>query len=98
MDYEAVAKIKYQILDAVYALIGEKTIASKGFKDFFAQHQHWLESYAAFCYCRDAYGTIDFNQWPAHNSYSEKAFKKLTETDAAVKVIIEKYYFIQELC
>jgi 4-alpha-glucanotransferase len=95
VDYEEVAKIKYQILDEVYALIGVTTLASKGFKDFFAQHQHWLESYAAFCYCRDAYGTIDFNQWPAHTSYSEKAFKNLTKSDAAVKAVIEKYYFIQ---
>jgi 4-alpha-glucanotransferase len=95
VDYEEVAKIKYQILDEVYALIGAKTLASKGFKDFFAQHQHWLESYAAFCYCRDAYGTIDFNLWPAHTSYSKKEFKTLTESDAAVKAVIEKYYFIQ---
>ena len=95
VDYEEVAKIKYQILDEVYTLIGEKSLASKGFKDFYTKHQHWLEPYAAFCYCRDAYGTIDFNQWPAHTSYSEKAFKNLTKSDAAVKAVIEKYYFIQ---
>jgi len=41
VDYEEVAKIKYQILDEIYALIGATTLASKGFKDFFAQHQHW---------------------------------------------------------
>jgi len=95
VDYEEVAKIKYQILDEVYALIGEKTLSSKGFKDFFIQHQHWLEPYAAFCYCRDEYGTIDFNAWPTHNTYSESDFKSLVEPDAAVKLIIEKYYFIQ---
>ena len=37
VDYEEVAKIKYQILDEVYALIGEETLASEGFKDFFIQ-------------------------------------------------------------
>jgi len=97
VDYEAVSNIKYEILAELYELIGTKTLASKGFKDFFVQHQHWLESYAAFCYCRDAYGTIDFNQWPTHNSYSEKEFKNLTKSDAAIKLVIEKYYFIQYL-
>jgi 4-alpha-glucanotransferase len=95
VDYEEVAKIKYQIIDEVYALIGATTLASKGFKAFFAGHQHWLEPYAAFCYCRDAYGTIDFNQWPAHTSYLEQDFKSLVEPNAAVKLVIEKYYFIQ---
>jgi 4-alpha-glucanotransferase len=97
VDYEAVAKIKYEILAELYELIGSKTLASKGFKDFFVQHQHWLASYAAFCYCRDQFGTIDFNAWPLHNTYSEPEFKSLVESDSAVKLVVEKYYFIQYL-
>lgn len=97
VDYEAVSSIKYEILDELYALIGAKTLASKGFKDFYAKHQHWLASYAAFCYCRDHYGTIDFNAWPKHNTYSETDFKLLVESDTAVQLIVEKYYFIQYL-
>ena len=97
VDYEAVSSIKYEILDTLYALIGAKTLTSKGFEDFYAKHQHWLSSYAAFCYCRDQYGTIDFNTWPKHNTYSESDFKSLVESDASVKLIVEKYYFIQYL-
>ena len=97
VDYEAVAKIKYEILAKLYELIGSKTLASKGFKDFFVQHQHWLASYAAFCYCRDQFGTIDFNAWPSHNTYSESEFKSLVESDSAIKLVVEKYYFIQYL-
>ena len=97
VDYEAVASIKYEILDEIYALTGAKTLASKGFKEFYTKHQHWLESYAAFCYCRDQYGTIDFNAWPKHNNYVESDFKSLVESDASVKLVVEKYYFIQYL-
>jgi 4-alpha-glucanotransferase len=97
VDYEAVASIKYEILDEIYALTGTKTLASKGFKEFYTKHQHWLESYAAFCYCRDQYGTIDFNAWPKHNNYVESDFKSLVESDASVKLVVEKYYFIQYL-
>jgi 4-alpha-glucanotransferase len=97
VDYEAVASIKYEILDEIFVLTGTKTLASKGFKDFYTKHQHWLESYAAFCYCRDQYGTIDFNAWPKHNTYAEPDFKSLVESDASVKLVVEKYYFIQYL-
>ncbi|MFZ9208541.1 MAG: 4-alpha-glucanotransferase, partial [Sediminibacterium sp.] len=95
VDYEVVSRMKYEILDEVYAVIGEKTFASKGFKDFYTNHQHWLEPYAAFCYCRDVYGTIDFNAWPTHKIYSKSDFESLIHADAAVKAVIEKYYFIQ---
>jgi 4-alpha-glucanotransferase len=95
VDYEAVAKIKYDILDEIYAAIGATTLASKGFKDFFAVHNHWLEPYAAFCYCRDQFGTVDFNAWPKHNTYSESDFKSLLNSDSSVKLVVEKYYFIQ---
>ncbi len=97
LDYEAVASIKYEILDEIFALNGAKILASKGFKDFYAKHQHWLASYAAFCYCRDQFGTIDFTAWPAHNTYAETDFKTLVESDASVKLVVEKYYFIQYL-
>jgi len=95
VDYEAVSRMKYEILDEVYAVVGDKTLASKGFKDFYTNHQHWLEPYAAFCYCRDAYGTIDFNAWPTHKIYSKSDFESLIHADAAIKAVIEKYYFIQ---
>ena len=97
VDYEAVANIKYEILAELYELIGSKTLASKGFKEFYTKHQHWLASYAAFCYCRDQFGTIDFNAWPKHNNYVESDFKFLVESDASVKNVVEKYYFIQYL-
>ena len=97
VDYEAVASIKYEILDEIFALNGAKILASKGFNDFYAKHQHWLASYAAFCYCRDQFGTIDFTAWPAHNTYAETDFKTLVESDASVKLVVEKYYFIQYL-
>ena len=54
IDYERVNNAKTIYLQAVYAEHGEKTLATKAFKDWFKEEEFWLVSYAQFCVNRDA--------------------------------------------
>ncbi len=69
VDYEAVMKAKLGFLRQIFPSQKAATFRSRDYRKFFADHRHWLEPYAVFCHLRDQYGTPDFNQWPAHQSY-----------------------------
>ena len=95
IDYEAVLKFKTKLITKVYAEKGQVTLATEGFKDYFNQNKHWLQSYAAFCYLRDQYGTVDFSQWPAYRHFREEEINALTAADTAAYPEIALHYYIQ---
>lgn len=69
VDYEAVTKIKIDTLRILYQVMGADCFESIAYKTFAAANDFWLKPYAAFCYCRDLYGSTRFEQWPHHNRY-----------------------------
>jgi 4-alpha-glucanotransferase len=95
VDYEAVMSAKLKFVRAIFQKQKAKTFASDDYQEFFAQNQHWLAPYAAFCALRDKFGTADFNQWPAHRIYRADEIAALVEKDSAVRDEIELNYFIQ---
>jgi len=95
IDYEAVIRFKTKIIEKVYAVKGKDVLKTAGFNDYFEQNKHWLQSYATFCYLRDQYGTVDFNQWPAYRQYVQSEIDALTATDSAAYPEIALHYFIQ---
>ncbi len=95
MDYVAVTKIKTEFARLVYAGAKEKTLASKEYQQFFTQNQHWLVPYAAFCYLRDQYGTVDFNQWPGYKQFNLTDIEELTNPSSKAFSEIAFYYFVQ---
>ena len=95
VDYEVVNKIKTEFALLVYKESGESCFETADFKDFFKANKHWLVPYAAFCYLRDQYGTVDFNKWPAYKHFNEKDIEELTEKGSTALVDIGLYYFIQ---
>ena len=95
IDYEAVIRFKTKLLEKLYAVQGKDVLASDGFNEYFEQNKHWLQSYAAFCYLRDQYGTVDFNQWPAYRYYQQEEIDTLTAKDSAAYQEVALHYFIQ---
>lgn len=95
VDYEAVIRFKTKAIEKIYAEQGKSVLMSIDFEQFFQQNKHWLQSYAVFCYLRDQYGTVDFNQWPAFRHFDEKEITQLAAVDAAAYTDIALYYFVQ---
>lgn len=95
VDYEAVIRYKTKIIARIYEQYGSAVLASDDFKQYFTENKHWLQSYAVFCYLRDQYGTVDFNQWPAFRYYQEAEIERLAATDSAAYKEIALHYYTQ---
>ena len=91
LDYEAVIRIKLKFLRRIFPL--EKAVAfqSQEYQIFFAENEHWLVPYAAFCFLRDQFGTSDFSRWPEHQQYDAAKIAALAKDNEAVAF----HYFIQ---
>ncbi len=95
VDYEEVMKYKFPVLKNLYEVMGEETLSSAGFDDFFKENRHWLEPFAAFCYFRDKYGTAEFSLWKTNAVYNKEAVEKLCSRKSAAFKDIGFYYFNQ---
>ncbi len=95
IDYEAVARLKREYLALIYRQEGKKTLASKGFNDFFCHNEDWLVPYAAFSYLRDKYSTPDFSSWPSYSTYSKGDIDKLCSPESDAYEDIALHYFVQ---
>lgn len=95
VDYEEVMKYKYAILKKLYDVMGEETLDSDGFREFFKEHRHWLEPFAAFCYFRDKYGTAEFSNWKTNAVYKKEEIERLCSEKSPSYKNIGFYYFNQ---
>lgn len=95
IDYEAVNNAKRAYLHLLFEQEGKKTLASKGFKTFYAENEHWLRPYAAFSYLRDTYHTPDFTRWPECSVYSAEEVAALCAPKSKVYPQIAYYYYVQ---
>lgn len=95
LDYEAVSHIKNDFAKLIFEESGKTVFESKAYKQFFGQNKHWLVPYAAFCYLRDQYATVDFSKWPAYKQYSADDIAALADKDSSAFRDITLYYFIQ---
>ena len=69
VDYVQVNAVKQAFCKKLYNRIGKASLKTDAYKHFFSHNEYWLKPYAAFCYFRDLYGSIDFNSWPKHRSW-----------------------------
>ncbi len=95
VDYETVSKIKWEYVADVYKETKDHIFQTKAYSDYFERNKHWLVPYAAFCYLRDQYGTVDFNKWPAYKKYNPEEIHKLTDKNSDAFTDIGLHYFIQ---
>ncbi len=95
VDYEAVMQAKWTMVRQLFAVQKADFLINTDFIRYFAENQHWLVPYAAFCYLRDKNGTTDFNQWPAYQAYQEKEIEKLVSPKAAHYDEVAIHYYVQ---
>ena len=77
LDYEAVAKAKFDFLKRIYPQQRDETFAKSDYQEFLQKNKPWLEPYAAFCFLRDRYGSTVYEQWPQHRRYNPKEAEAL---------------------
>lgn len=65
VDYPEVMKVKRSLLAQAYDEVGEATLNSKEFKEFFDKSERWLRPYGVFCWLRDFFGTANHEDWGA---------------------------------
>lgn len=95
VDYEAVLKIKLEVIEDLYALLKDKVFASDDFKVFFEQNEYWLRPYAAFSYLRDKNKTAEFGKWKQHSVYNAAAIAKFCQPSQKHYDKISIHYFTQ---
>lgn len=91
LDYEAVMRIKLKFLRDIFPSQKTATFCSEDYKSFFAENEHWLVPYAAFCHLRDKFGTADFNLWPEHRQFDSGKIAALVRDNDDVAF----HYFVQ---
>ena len=92
IDYEAVNQTKWEYYRLLFRQDGEKTLSSKGFKEFFDANKEWLQPYAVFSYLRDAYKTPNFREWPKYSTYHAKEIEKMCQPETADYPHIALYF------
>ena len=101
VDYEAVNKLKWQLIKQLYPLQKDTLFASQDYQQYFTNNKHWLIPYAAFCYFRDKYHTADFNQWASNKIYNDASIEKLVQPasvnydDVAIHFFVQYYLHVQ---
>lgn len=94
VEYETVIRIKLEVLLELYNEIGEACFATIEYKQFFRQNQNWLKPYAAFCYYRDQFKTIEFKKWPIGAIYDQDEVTALFKSNAT-RQSVNFYCFVQ---
>ncbi len=95
VDYEEVMKYKMSMLKELYEVMGEECFESDDYKKFFKANRSWLESFGAYCYFRDKYGTSNFDEWKTNGIYDKTEIGILTSPESTVFDEIGFYYFNQ---
>ena len=77
VDYEAVMKAKLKFVRTIFSSQKAATFRGREYKKFFAENRHWLVPYAAFCFLRDRFGTVEFSRWPEHQTFDAEKIAAL---------------------
>ncbi|WP_290790986.1 4-alpha-glucanotransferase [Flavihumibacter sp. UBA7668] len=95
VDYEAVLKLKLELLLQLFEIQKENWLQDKDYQEFFNRNEDWLVPFAAFCYLRDENGSSDFTRWSSHGQYDAAAIAKLVATDSDAYSKIAFHYYLQ---
>ncbi len=95
IDYERVNSAKIEYLRELFKQEEASILNSKDFKAFFEANKDWLVPYAAFCHCRDLYGTADFSRWPNLRVFGEEEREDMSEADKPTYEEASFWYFVQ---
>ncbi len=95
VDYEAVMSFKLSFARNQYEKGARKFLKSSSFRKFMDANAHWLKAYAAFCYLRDRFGTVDFRQWGEYSLYDPALLEHLFDSESEAHQEIGFHYYLQ---
>jgi 4-alpha-glucanotransferase len=99
VDYEAVMKVKLHFLRQIFPSQKSATFRTPEYKKFFAENEHWLVPYAAFCFLRDQFGTADFSLWPEHSTFDAQKIAALAQGNNEIAFhFFVQYHLHLQLC
>lgn len=79
VDHRAVMQAKWQFTREIFDQHHAAILATGDFQSFLAKHHEWLVPYAAFCVCRDDFGTADFSRWGEWAAFDRQRAESLLE-------------------
>ena len=91
VDYEAVMRVKLDFLWQIFPSQKTATFRVKEYRKFFAANEYWLVPYAAFCFLRDKFGTVNFSEWPEHQTFCAEKITALAKGNDEMAF----HYFVQ---
>ena len=91
VDYESVIQAKLGFIKKIFPSQKAATFRAPEYEKFFAENAHWLVPYAAFCFLRDKFGTVDFSQWAEHQTFDAEKIAALVKDNDAIAF----HFFIQ---
>jgi 4-alpha-glucanotransferase len=77
IDLDRVGALKYAYFKLLFEQEKKAFFKDKEAKQFIESNADWLKPYAAFCHLRDVNGTIDFNKWTSHSTFSAQVITDL---------------------
>ncbi|KAI3949164.1 hypothetical protein MKW98_026544 [Papaver atlanticum] len=77
VDYEATLAIKLSIAKKIFSVENDSVLTSSAFKKIFSENEEWLKPYAAFCFLRDFFETLDHSQWGRFSQFSKESLRNL---------------------
>jgi 4-alpha-glucanotransferase len=95
VDFEAVLKTKWNVIEDLFILLKERVFATEDYRKFFEQNRYWLQPYAAFSYLRDKHKTAEFTTWKHHAVFDAEAIEKFCSPSQKHFDKIAIHYFTQ---
>ncbi|MFV0606672.1 MAG: 4-alpha-glucanotransferase [Niabella sp.] len=95
IDYEAVTQLKLSLLHEIYEADTLDCLKDNACKHFVETNEAWLKPYAAFCYLRDKYQTIDASQWKTNSAYDSTVIEKFFKQRSAAYKKVGFYCWVQ---
>lgn len=90
-----VVNFKFEYSKALFAEVKDKFLTNLSFKKFFADNEHWLVPYAAYCVLRDTYGTSDYTTWKQYARFNKETIDDFVADTQPHFDDVALNYFIQ---
>jgi 4-alpha-glucanotransferase len=97
IDYDKVLALKWKYIKDLFNELGNKTLKSKEYQNFYIHNEEWLFPYACFSHLRDKYKTPNFAIWKTHSIFDRKKLTDFVETDKEARKNIDILCFTQYL-
>lgn len=95
VDYEGTMKAKLSIARQVFDSVGQETMQSEEYSDFWNANEEWLRPYAVFCFLRDMFGTAEHWNWGVFAHPTPEMLNRLSSEDQEYHRTFQFHCYVQ---